>query len=82
MAARAKAKGIMAGVEARQRRMVDAVRAAFVKALADPQAVEEAARQKLVITLIDGETLQALFGLPDIAVRTLEVYTTPWSASR
>ena len=27
-AARAKAKGIMAGVEARQRRMVDAVRAA------------------------------------------------------
>ncbi len=39
---------------------VDAVRAAFVKALADPQAVEEAAKQKLVISTIDGAALQAM----------------------
>jgi hypothetical protein len=39
---------------------VDAVRAAFLKALADPQAIEEAAKQKLVITVIDGEKLQAM----------------------
>ena len=39
---------------------VDAVRAAFVKALADPQALEEAQRQKLVITTIEGAALQEM----------------------
>ncbi len=39
---------------------VDAARAAFVKALADPQALEEAQRQKLVIGTIDGASLQAM----------------------
>ena len=39
---------------------VEALRAAFVKGLADPQAVEDAAKQKLVISTIDGAALQEI----------------------
>jgi tripartite-type tricarboxylate transporter receptor subunit TctC len=39
---------------------VEALRAAFSKALADPQAIAEAERQRLVITAISGADLEAL----------------------
>jgi tripartite-type tricarboxylate transporter receptor subunit TctC len=48
---------IMAPETPRER--VEAVRAAFVKALADPQAQEDAQKQKLVISTINGADLQA-----------------------
>ncbi len=39
---------------------VEALRTAFMKALADPQAIAEAERQRLVITAISGADLEAL----------------------
>lgn len=47
---------------------VEIVRAAFMKALADPQAEAEAKKQKLVITAISGQDLQKMVS---------DIYATP-----
>ncbi len=54
-----------------QKDRVAAGRAAFMKALGDQVAREEAAKQNLVVTAIDGETMQAA---------VLKLYQTPGSA--
>ncbi len=55
---------------------VAAMRAAFVKSLADPQLLDEAKKQNLVVTAIDGATMQAavarLYQTPPAAIEKLK----------
>jgi len=55
---------------------VEAMRAAFVKALSDPQAQAEAEKQKLVITIIPGRELQemvrAIYATPPQTIEKLK----------
>jgi tripartite-type tricarboxylate transporter receptor subunit TctC len=54
---------------------VEALRAAFVKALADPQAIAEAEKQRLVITTISGADLEGLvrklYAIPEPVIAKL-----------
>ena len=54
---------------------VEALRAAFIKALADPQAIAEAERQRLVITTISGADLESLvkrlYAIPEPVIAKL-----------
>ncbi len=55
---------------------VEAIRAAFMKALADPQLLEEAAKQSLVVTAISGavmqEAVKKLYETPPAAIEKLK----------
>jgi tripartite-type tricarboxylate transporter receptor subunit TctC len=56
--------------------MVEALRDAFVKALADPQAIAEAEKQRLVITTINGADLERivkeLYAIPALVIAKLK----------
>lgn len=55
---------------------VDAIRAAFMKALTDPETIAEATRQRLVITAIRGNDLTALvrklYAIPETSIAKLK----------
>jgi tripartite-type tricarboxylate transporter receptor subunit TctC len=53
--------------------VIDALRDAFVKALADPQAIADAERQRLVITTINGADLERI--VKELYVIPAEVIT-------